>query len=42
MASSWYIVVTACLHCKGGVVNGKCETLPEGEIIIFICEPETF
>ena len=25
-----------------GVVNGKCETLQEGDTSIFLCEPETF
>ena len=25
-----------------GVVNGKCETLREGETSLFLCEPETF
>ena len=25
-----------------GVANGKCETLRDGEISVFLCEPETF
>ena len=25
-----------------GVVNGKCETLRDDEISVFLCEPETF
>ena len=27
---------------KGGVANGKCETLRDGETSVFLCEPETF
>ena len=25
-----------------GVANGLCETLPDGETSVFLCEPETF
>ena len=27
---------------KGGVANGKCETLQDGETSVFLCEPERF
>ena len=27
---------------KRAVVNGKCETLRDGETSVFLCEPETF